>query len=195
MVPHSIFLPVKRNLFDCQLPLLTHHSFPLDIVFRIFDNCLASGIEAIFGFAVSLLQKNEARLLSLKFDELVAFLNTGIIDAYQVSYKYSFSVVELSQTWDQLPVPDGEKATYRVDDFVNDAMSMRITPFMLDSYTHEYAEMIRAREAHAAEMDLLRNHNRQLSAQVFALNILFGVILVLIGCCDIVTRWKKIWQR
>jgi len=61
------------------------HRFPLEIVFRIFDNCLASGIESIFGFALSLLQKNEAKLLSLKFDELVAFLNTGIIDTYKVS--------------------------------------------------------------------------------------------------------------
>lgn len=60
------------------------HRFPLEIVFRIFDNCLASGIESIFGFALSLLQKNEAKLLSLKFDELVAFLNIGIIDTYKV---------------------------------------------------------------------------------------------------------------
>jgi len=58
------------------------------------------------------------------------------------------------------------KPAYRVDDFVSDAMSLRITPFMLDAYNHEYHEMIRAREAHAAEMDALRNHNRQLSAQV-----------------------------
>lgn len=61
---------------------------------------------------------------------------------------------------------EGGKLGYRVDDFVNDAMSMRITPFMLDSYNHEYHEMVRAREAHAAEMDALRNHNRQLSAQM-----------------------------
>jgi len=61
-------------------------SFPLEFVFRIYDNCLASGIEAIFGFALSLLQKNEAKLLSLKFDELVAFLNGGITDVYKVCY-------------------------------------------------------------------------------------------------------------
>jgi hypothetical protein len=145
----------------------------LDIVFRIFDNCLASGIEAIFGFALSLLQKNEARLLSLKFDELVAFLNMGMIDAYKVSDHLPFSEFELLQIRDQLPLPESEKATYRVDDFVNDAMSVRITPFMLDSYTHEYTEMIRVREAHAAEMDSLRNHNRLLSAQVCATNIIF----------------------
>ncbi len=45
-------------------------------------------------------------------------------------------------------------------------MSIRITPFMLDSYNHEYVEMIRVRDAHAAEMDALRNNNRQLSAQM-----------------------------
>jgi hypothetical protein len=61
------------------------YSLPLEIVFRIFDNCLASGIEAIFGFALALLQKNESKLLSMKFDDLVAFLNTGVIDIYKVS--------------------------------------------------------------------------------------------------------------
>ncbi|KAH9002096.1 RabGAP TBC [Lactarius hatsudake] len=149
---HFLRQGVKSSMYCSQWFLtLFSYRFPLDIVFRIFDNCLASGIEAIFGFAVSLLQKNETRLLSLKFDELVSFLNIGIVDTYK------------------LPVPKGEKATYRVDDFVIDAMSLRITPFMLDSYSHEYSEMIRAREAHAAEMDALRNHNRQLSAQVNSL--------------------------
>jgi len=57
--------------------------FPLEIVFRIFDNCLASGIEAIFGFSLALLQKNEERLLSLKFDNIIAFLNTRIVDTYR----------------------------------------------------------------------------------------------------------------
>jgi ecotropic viral integration site 5 protein len=63
-------------------------------------------------------------------------------------------------------VEEGGKPTYRIDDFVNDAMSLRITPFMLDSYSHEYQEMIRVREAHAAEMDALRSHNRQLFTQM-----------------------------
>jgi ecotropic viral integration site 5 protein len=82
------FLTLFSYRYSLPLVELTYsnagHSFPLEIVFRIFDNCLANGIEAIFGFALSLLQKNEAKLLSLKFDELVAFLNTGIIDTYKV---------------------------------------------------------------------------------------------------------------
>ena len=61
--------------------------------------------------------------------------------------------------------PDA-KPTYRVDEFVQDAISLRITPFMLDSYAHEYAEMIRERDAHAMEVDFLRKSNRNLSTQV-----------------------------
>jgi ecotropic viral integration site 5 protein len=60
---------------------------------------------------------------------------------------------------------DGQ-ATYRVDDFVEDAFALRITPFMLDGYAQEYQEMVRNREAHALEVDGLRSSNRALSAQV-----------------------------
>lgn len=55
---------------------------------------------------------------------------------------------------------------YNIDEFVRDAVSLRITPFMLDAYAHEYADLIRAREAHAIEMDALRNSNRALGAKV-----------------------------
>jgi predicted lipoprotein len=56
--------------------------------------------------------------------------------------------------------------TYNVDDYVDDAIALRITPFMLDSYAREYEEMVRQRDAQAVEMDGLRNANRNLSAQV-----------------------------
>ena len=56
----------------------------LDIVFRIYDSCLANGIEAIFGFSVQLLRKNEALLLKLKFDEILSFLNKKLLDLYEV---------------------------------------------------------------------------------------------------------------
>lgn len=56
--------------------------------------------------------------------------------------------------------------SYRVDEFVQDAIMLKITPFMLDVYGHEYEEMVRNREAHLVEMDQLRNTNRRLSAQV-----------------------------
>lgn len=99
--------------------LLTSFSFPLDVVFRIYDNVLASGIEAIFGFSVALLAKNEDILLGLKFDEILGFMNTKLFDRYKL---------------------DGDQ--FNVDEFVQDATSLRITPFQLDSYSHEYDDLM-----------------------------------------------------
>jgi len=61
---------------------------------------------------------------------------------------------------------DGSSASYRVDEFVQDAIALRITPFMLDTYAHEYEDLVRTRDSHLMEMDALRNTNRHLSAQV-----------------------------
>ncbi|ESK97174.1 hypothetical protein Moror_6257 [Moniliophthora roreri MCA 2997] len=148
---HFLRQGIKSSMF-CSQWFLTMFSyrFPLEIVFRIYDNCLANGIEAIFGFSVALLHKNEDLLLKLKFDEILAFLNTKLFDRYRIEGE-----------------GDGDSSSkYRVDEFVNDAVSLRITPFMLDSYSHEYEEMMRQNNKHALEMDELRNSNRSLSAQV-----------------------------
>ena len=58
-------------------------SFPLEIVFRIFDNCLATGIEAMFRFGLALLIKNEETLLSLKFDDIMSFFRNNLLDKYK----------------------------------------------------------------------------------------------------------------
>ncbi|KII92468.1 hypothetical protein PLICRDRAFT_37239 [Plicaturopsis crispa FD-325 SS-3] len=145
---HFLRQGVKSSMFCSQWFLtLFSYRFPLDIVFRIYDNCLASGIEAIFGFSINLLHKNEDILLQLKFDEILAFMKNRVFDKYKIS-------------------AEGEKEAYDVDEFVKDAVALRITPFMLDSYAHEYEELIRARDAHTLEMDKLRNSNRNLTAQV-----------------------------
>ncbi|EIM82705.1 RabGAP/TBC [Stereum hirsutum FP-91666 SS1] len=158
---HLLRQGIKSSMFCSQWFLtLFSYRFPLEIVFRIFDNCLASGIEAIFGFSMALLQKNEEKLLKLKFDEIIAFLNMHIVETYRD---------------DSVPVPekseDGQepKPVYKVDEFVQDAVGLRITPFMLDSYAHEYNDMMRVKEAHALEVDELRSSNRNLSQQMNAL--------------------------
>ncbi|KAJ7346650.1 rab-GTPase-TBC domain-containing protein [Mycena albidolilacea] len=145
---HFLREGVKSSMF-CSQWFLTMFSyrFPLDIVFRIYDNCLASGIEAIFGFSVMLLMKNEDLLLSLQFDQILAFLNNQLFDRYKVE-------------------GDTGKPQYRVDEFVQDAVSLRITPFMLDAYSHEYEDLVRETNKHALEVDELRNSNRVLSASV-----------------------------
>jgi len=60
------------------------HRFPLEIVYRIYDSCLANGIEAIFSFSIQLLVANEEALLKLRFDEILAFLNNKLFDVYKV---------------------------------------------------------------------------------------------------------------
>ncbi|KAF8893306.1 rab-GTPase-TBC domain-containing protein [Infundibulicybe gibba] len=148
---HFLRQGVKSSMF-CSQWFLTMFSyrFPLDIVFRIYDNCLASGIEAIFGFSITLLKKNEDILLALKFDEILAFLNGQLFSRYKVDRD------EIEET----------EIKYDVDGFVQDAVSLRITPFMLDSYRHEYEDMVREANKHALQLDELRNSNRVLSAQV-----------------------------
>lgn len=118
-------------------------------MFRIFDHCLANGIEAIFGFSIGLLRKNEEKLLELKFDEILDFLNNRVLDQYK-----------MLENGDYI-----EPLKYDVDGFVADAVSLKITPFMLDCYRHEYEDMVREANKHAMQIDELRNNNRALSQQ------------------------------
>ncbi|CAA7261604.1 unnamed protein product [Cyclocybe aegerita] len=150
---HFLRQGIKSSMFCSQWFLtLFSYRFPLEIVFRIYDNCLASGIEAIFGFSITLLKKNEDALLALKFDEILSFLNTKLFDHYLIT--------------DSDPPPEPATSKYKVDEFVQDAASLRITPFMLDCYRHEYEDIVRESNKHATQIDELRNSNRTLSNQV-----------------------------
>ncbi|KAI0737639.1 rab-GTPase-TBC domain-containing protein [Daedaleopsis nitida] len=150
---HFVRQGIKASMY-CSQWFLTMFSyrFPMDIVFRIYDNCLASGIEAMFAFSMALLSKNETTLLSMKFDQLIGFLNQRVFEVYQVG------PVD--------PSTPPSEVRYRVDEFVQDAFSLRITPFMLDNYAHEYEELVRTRDAHKLEMENLRNTNQRLAMQV-----------------------------
>lgn len=64
--------------------------FPLPVVFRIYDNVLATGIESIFSFSIALLAKSEEQLLKLKFDDILAYLKSRLFDPYMVSWPVLF---------------------------------------------------------------------------------------------------------
>ncbi|KAK0504584.1 rab-GTPase-TBC domain-containing protein [Armillaria luteobubalina] len=157
---HFLRQGIKSSMF-CSQWFLTMFSyrFPLDIVFRIYDNCLANGIEAIFGFSIALLHKNEDLLLGLKFDEILTFLNTKLFDRYKVQSTES---------------GDPREVQYNADEFVDEAVSFRITPFQLDTYGHEYDDIMREANKHKVEMDELRTANRSLSAKVINLEADFA---------------------
>ncbi|KAH6913979.1 rab-GTPase-TBC domain-containing protein [Coprinopsis sp. MPI-PUGE-AT-0042] len=150
---HFLRQGIKSTMY-CSQWFLTMFSyrFPLDVVFRIYDSCLANGIEAIFSFSIQLLRKNEEKLLKLKFDEMLKFLNMNLLDAYQIP-------------------GDGEEGPpkYRVDEFVQEAVSVNVTPFMLDSFRHEYEDLMRETHKTKTLIEELTNSNRQLTQQVKAL--------------------------
>jgi ecotropic viral integration site 5 protein len=140
------------------------------MVFRIYDSCLASGIEAIFGFSIALLKRNEEALLSLKFDQILLFFKSHILDQYVVSADYFCPVnrkLYANFTHQLKPASEGSEATYRVDEFVQEAYALNITPFMLDSFAHEYEDLMRTRDAHKNEIAALQQHNRILLAQTY----------------------------
>ncbi|KAI8967703.1 rab-GTPase-TBC domain-containing protein [Mycotypha africana] len=63
------------TMFACKLPL--------NCVSRIYDIIFAEGFEAMFKFAIALLEKNQATILSFEFDELVNFLKGDLFEAYK----------------------------------------------------------------------------------------------------------------
>ena len=65
------------------------------MVFRIFDNILATGVEALFCFSLVMLQKNEEKLLAMKFEEVIIYLNNKIFDTYRVRFARYLSFTSL----------------------------------------------------------------------------------------------------
>lgn len=86
MVPDNVQLSVSPHQTPIEriLTLRSIVSFPLPIVYRIFDHLLATGVESIFGFSLVLLQSNEDQLLKLKFDSILDYLKSALFDAYLV---------------------------------------------------------------------------------------------------------------
>lgn len=148
---HFLRQGVKSSMFCSQwFMTLFAYRFPLDLVFRIFDHVWATGVDAIFSFSVLLLQKNEQTLLNLKFDQILEFLKTSLLDCYMVEEE----------------LEDGEDERIRIDDFIRDAAALRITPFQLDGFAGEYMEMRRAQTAHLVEMENLRRENAVLKSRI-----------------------------
>ncbi|KAG8884128.1 GTPase-activating protein [Tulasnella sp. 331] len=134
--------------------------FPLDLVFRIFDSVFGHGVEAIFGFSLTLLMKNEETLLKLKFDNILEYMKGELFDIYRIPADDQNDTADRSTD---------ARPSYRADEFVQDAFDVRITPFMLDNFAAEWAEIRRVANAHAVELDNLRTANRAMAAQMRAL--------------------------
>jgi hypothetical protein len=83
----------KSTLKLINSPSCLHsYRLPLELVSSVFDLVFAEGVEALFRFAVALLKRNEAYLLTLEFEELIDFLKNGLFEAYAVRRFLSMSL-------------------------------------------------------------------------------------------------------
>lgn len=139
------------------------YRFPLEVVYRILDSIFAEGIEAMFRFALALLQKNEEKLLTLDFEECLNFLKLNLVDAY---------MVRLSPLTQTQPEEDGEKKGephVRTGELVRDAFAVKISPHTLDTFANEFFDQAKSANERTIEMDALRMVNRNLRLKVQAL--------------------------
>ncbi|TIB83531.1 hypothetical protein E3Q06_02831 [Wallemia mellicola] len=177
---------VKSSMYASQWYMtLFSYRFPLDIVYRIFDNIFAEGIEAIFRFGIALMKKNEDKILSLQFENILDFLKEGLLEVYRIPQGegsqrgsealqapllkgQSHSSPHSSMTGSVSPrlATSADSGEWDCDTFVADAFEIRITPFQLDAYASEWAETCYNINKHAHEVDGLRLANRNLSSQI-----------------------------
>lgn len=177
---------VKSSMYASQwFMTLFSYRFPLDIVYRIFDNIFAEGIEAIFRFGIGLMKKNEDKLLSLQFENILDFLKEGMLEVYRIPQdntstrgSEALQAPLLRGTSHRSPhssingsvsprlATSADSGEWDCDAFVSDAYDVKITPFQLDSYASEWAETCYNINRHAHEVDGLKLANRSLSSQI-----------------------------
>lgn len=125
------------------------------------DSIFAEGIEAMFRFALALLQKNESKLLALDFEECLNFLKLHLVDAYMVR-----GTLTQSEPSDR----QQESAPHvRVSELVRDAFAVKISPYTLDSFANEFYDQAKSANERSVEMEALRMVNRNLRLKVQAL--------------------------
>ncbi|KAF1951084.1 GTPase-activating protein-like protein GYP5 [Byssothecium circinans] len=157
---------VKPQLYATQWFLtLFAYRFPLQLVLRIYDLILSDGLEgAILKFGIVLMQKNARALLGMKdMSTLTTFLKERIFDAYIDKAPSSSSILESGFFGSTSGV---DKEVYRADQLVKDAVSVPITPQMLQQYTTEWREQQRVEKEREAELQGYKDKSAMLEKKV-----------------------------
>lgn len=182
---HLVRQGVKSSMYASQWFLtMFAYKFPLEIVIRIFDVIVAEGIEASLKFAVALMQKNEEKLLTFNFDQLLDYLKDRLFDYYLVDDKDNKSLGEETTSLNPFAfmtsggISNKVAATdsYRVDELVQDAMKIKILPLTLKKYESEYQEIHRLEKEREEEVESLRTKNAQLTREIRKLEQSYAVL-------------------
>lgn len=88
---------IRSNTYAYQwFSTLFTFKIPIDTVFRIYDIILSEGLETLLRFSLALIEKNQATILSLEFDDLVHYLKNDLLEPYKVNnikIVFFFSIV------------------------------------------------------------------------------------------------------
>ncbi|GAA5815319.1 hypothetical protein MFLAVUS_008825 [Mucor flavus] len=98
---------IRSNTYAYQwFSTLFTFKIPTDIVFRIYDIILSEGLETLLRFSLALIQKNQATILSLEFDDLVHYLKNDLLEPYKDNanqlIKDAFQIQIVSKRLDRL---------------------------------------------------------------------------------------------
>jgi hypothetical protein len=175
---HTHFLRqgVRSSMYATQWFLTFFaYKFPLEFVLRIFDIVITEGFESILKFAIALVSKNEAKLLTLKFDALLEFLKENLFSAYLIEPEEAEEEGEdQHQTlksnlggffkFDQ-PKPITVD-TYNVNQFIEDATNVKLLPITLRRYAEEFEQIHQHEKERQEEVDELKLKNQQLRKEI-----------------------------
>ena len=157
---------VKPQLYATQWFLtLFAYRFPLQLVLRIYDLILSEGLEgAILKFGITLMQKNAETLMGMKdMSTLTTFLKERLFDVYIDKAPSSSSILDSGFFGSTGGV---DKEVYRADVLVQDALSVKITPEVLQQYTAEWKEQQRIEKERETELQGLKDKSLLLEKRV-----------------------------
>lgn len=174
---------IISNMFVSQWFLsFFGYKFPYEFVIRIFDIILVEGLEALLKFALVIVIKNKDKILSMKFDELLEFLQDDLFNIYLL--KSSETNTE-EETKDDSLNSDGESVLknelpkYDVSQFVLDAMEIKLMPISLKTLEAEYAEISKLKKTFNTsekEIEKLKIVNRNQSEELLKVKSSFNVL-------------------
>ncbi|CCG83355.1 Putative uncharacterized protein [Taphrina deformans PYCC 5710] len=158
---HLIRSGVTSSMYASQWFLtLFANKFPIPLVIRIFDVVIMTkdGIDNVLKFGIALMQKNERQILAkTKLEDLLFLLQENLCTVYQN---------ELVKSPGSGIFGSGPEPTYRVDEFVNDALDIDLDASQLKLYETEYLEAANLQRVRKEEQESMKQSNITLQATV-----------------------------
>lgn len=159
---HLLRAGVTSSMYASQWFLtLFAYKFPISMVVRIYDVVVCQGLNSILRFGIALMQKNQETLLTkTQMEHLLDYLKDGIFAVYQY---------ELVKSPGGGIFGTAQEPSYRVDEFVGDALDVVLDPVKLQKYEASYVLSSDQQRIKDEERETLRQSNTSLQLKVRSL--------------------------